>query len=41
MAPDSVIINIASVAGLASGGLPQAAYSASKASFIGLTRDLA
>jgi NAD(P)-dependent dehydrogenase (short-subunit alcohol dehydrogenase family) len=41
MAPGSVIINISSVAALASGGLPQAAYSASKAGLIGLTRDLA
>jgi len=41
MPPGSAIINIASVAGLASGGLPQAAYSASKAGLIGLTRDLA
>ncbi len=41
MAPGSAIINIASVAALASGGLPQAAYSASKAGLIGLTRDLA
>src|SRR5439155_6949238 len=31
----------ASVAALTSGGLPQAAYSASKAGLIGLTRDLA
>ena len=41
MQPGSAIINIASVAALASGGLPQAAYSASKAGLIGLTRDLA
>jgi NAD(P)-dependent dehydrogenase (short-subunit alcohol dehydrogenase family) len=41
MQPGSSIINIASVAALASGGLPQAAYSASKAGLIGLTRDLA
>jgi NAD(P)-dependent dehydrogenase (short-subunit alcohol dehydrogenase family) len=41
MRPGSAIINIASVAALASGGLPQAAYSASKAGLIGLTRDLA
>jgi NAD(P)-dependent dehydrogenase (short-subunit alcohol dehydrogenase family) len=41
MQPGSAIINIASVSGLASGGLPQAAYSASKAGLIGLTRDLA
>jgi len=41
MLPGSTIINVASVAALASGGLPQAAYSASKAGLIGLTRDLA
>ncbi|MFI9506155.1 SDR family NAD(P)-dependent oxidoreductase [Nocardia sp. NPDC052566] len=37
----SAILNIASVAGLVSGQLPQAAYSASKAGLMGLTRDLA
>ena len=41
MKPGSVIVNVASVAALTSGGLPQAAYSASKAGLIGLTRDLA
>jgi len=41
MKPGSAIINLASVAALTSGGLPQAAYSASKAAVIGLTRDLA
>ena len=41
MEPGSAIINMASVAALTSGGLPQAAYSASKAGLIGLTRDLA
>lgn len=41
MQPGSSIINIASVLGLTTGGLPQAAYSASKAGVIGLTRDLA
>ncbi len=41
MGPGSSIINIASVLGLTTGGLPQAAYSASKAGVIGLTRDLA
>jgi len=41
MQPGSVIINVASVVALASGGLPQAAYSASKAGLVGLTRDLA
>jgi NAD(P)-dependent dehydrogenase (short-subunit alcohol dehydrogenase family) len=35
------IVNISSVLGLISAGLPQAAYSASKAGLIGLTRDLA
>jgi NAD(P)-dependent dehydrogenase (short-subunit alcohol dehydrogenase family) len=37
----SSIVNISSVLGLTTGGLPQAAYSASKAGLIGLTRDLA
>ena len=41
MRPGSSIINISSVLGLKTGGLPQAAYSASKAGLIGLTRDLA
>ena len=41
MGPGSSIINIASVLGLTTAGLPQAAYSASKAGVIGLTRDLA
>ena len=41
MDPGSSIINIASVLGLTTGGLPQAAYSASKAGVMGLTRDLA
>ncbi|KPM53499.1 short-chain dehydrogenase [Frankia sp. CcI49] len=41
MQPGSSIVNISSVLGLKSGGLPQAAYSASKAGLIGLTRDLA
>ncbi len=36
-----VIVNISSVLGLRTGGLPQAAYSSSKAGLIGLTRDLA
>jgi NAD(P)-dependent dehydrogenase (short-subunit alcohol dehydrogenase family) len=35
------IVNIGSVLGLTTAGLPQAAYSASKAAIIGLTRDLA
>ncbi|HTU31076.1 MAG TPA: glucose 1-dehydrogenase [Solirubrobacteraceae bacterium] len=41
MAPGSSIINISSVLGITTGGLPQAAYSSSKAGIIGLTRDLA
>jgi NAD(P)-dependent dehydrogenase (short-subunit alcohol dehydrogenase family) len=41
MQPGSAIINVASIAALTSGGLPQAAYSSSKAGLIGLTRDLA
>ena len=41
MTPGSAIVNISSVVALTSGGLPQAAYSASKAALIGLTRDLA
>ena len=41
MQPGSSIINISSAPGLTTGGLPQAAYSASKAALIGLTRDLA
>ena len=41
MQPGSSIINISSVLGITTGGLPQAAYSASKAGLLGLTRDLA
>jgi NAD(P)-dependent dehydrogenase (short-subunit alcohol dehydrogenase family) len=41
MQPGSSIINIASVLGLTSAGIPQAAYAASKSGLIGLTRDLA
>jgi NAD(P)-dependent dehydrogenase (short-subunit alcohol dehydrogenase family) len=41
MGPGSVIINVSSVLALTTTGLPQAAYSASKAGLIGLTRDLA
>jgi NAD(P)-dependent dehydrogenase (short-subunit alcohol dehydrogenase family) len=41
MRPGSSIINISSVLGLTTTGLPQAAYSATKAGLIGLTRDLA
>jgi NAD(P)-dependent dehydrogenase (short-subunit alcohol dehydrogenase family) len=41
MQPGSSIVNISSVLGLTTAGLPQAAYAASKAGLIGLTRDLA
>jgi NAD(P)-dependent dehydrogenase (short-subunit alcohol dehydrogenase family) len=41
MRPGSSIINISSVLGITTAGLPQAAYTASKAGLIGLTRDLA
>jgi NAD(P)-dependent dehydrogenase (short-subunit alcohol dehydrogenase family) len=41
MNPGSSIINISSVLGITTAGLPQAAYSATKAGLIGLTRDLA
>ena len=41
MQPGSSIINISSILGLTTLGLPQAAYAASKAGLIGLTRDLA
>lgn len=41
MQPGSSIVNISSVLGLTTAGLPEAAYSASKAGIIGLTRDLA
>ncbi|BDE13690.1 MULTISPECIES: SDR family NAD(P)-dependent oxidoreductase [Mycobacterium] len=41
MRPGSSIVNISSVLGLTTGGLPQAAYASSKAGVIGLTRDLA
>lgn len=41
MAPGSSIVNIGSVLGSTTAGLPQAAYSSSKAAIIGLTRDLA
>lgn len=41
MRPGSAIVNISSVLGLTTAGLPQAAYAASKAGLIGLTRDLA
>ncbi len=41
MRPGSAIVNISSVLGLTTAGLPQAAYAASMAGLIGLTRDLA
>lgn len=41
MKPGSSIINISSILALTTTGLPQAAYSASKAGVLGLTRDLA
>lgn len=41
MQPGSAIVNIASILGITTAGLPQAAYSASKAAISGLTRDLA
>src|SRR3954468_21968843 len=41
MAPGSSIINVGSVLGSPTAGLPQAAYASSKAAIIGLTRDLA
>ncbi|MFW0792336.1 SDR family oxidoreductase [Gordonia sp. CPCC 205515] len=41
MQPGSAIVNIASVLGITTAGLPQAAYASSKAGVIGLTRDLA
>ncbi|MFI6510011.1 SDR family NAD(P)-dependent oxidoreductase [Streptosporangium sp. NPDC050855] len=41
MRPGSSIVNVGSVLGETTAGLPQAAYSASKAGVVGLTRDLA
>ncbi|GAA3596601.1 glucose 1-dehydrogenase [Nonomuraea rosea] len=41
MRPGSSIVNVGSVLGATTAGLPQAAYSASKAAVTGLTRDLA
>ena len=41
MQPGSTIVNVSSILALTTAGLPQAAYSASKAGLIGLTRDLA
>lgn len=40
MQPGSSIVNVSSVLGLRSMGLPQAAYASSKAGLLGLTRDL-
>ncbi|HEY1916242.1 MAG TPA: SDR family oxidoreductase [Streptosporangiaceae bacterium] len=41
MQPGSSIVNISSILAITTAGLPQAAYSASKAGLLGLTRDLA
>ena len=41
MQTGSAVINIASVLGITTAGLPQAAYASSKAAVMGLTRDLA
>lgn len=41
MRPGSAIVNIGSVLAITTDGMPQAAYSASKAAILGLTRDLA
>ncbi|NDV08719.1 SDR family oxidoreductase [Rhodococcus sp. IEGM 248] len=41
MQPGSSIVNISSILGITNTGLPQAAYSASKAAIGGVTRDLA
>lgn len=41
MGPGSSIVNVASVLGFTAGFAPQAAYSATKAAVMGLTRDLA
>ncbi|NDZ94168.1 SDR family oxidoreductase [Streptomyces sp. SID6673] len=41
MQPGSAVVNISSVLGITTAGLPQAAYASSKAGVIGLTRDLA
>lgn len=41
MEPGSSIVNLSSVLGITTAGLPQAAYAASKAGLHGLTRDLA
>jgi NAD(P)-dependent dehydrogenase (short-subunit alcohol dehydrogenase family) len=41
MSSGGAIVNVSSVLGLVTAGLPQAAYAASKAGLLGLTRDLA
>jgi NAD(P)-dependent dehydrogenase (short-subunit alcohol dehydrogenase family) len=41
MRPGSSIVNVSSILAITTAGLPQAAYSASKAALLGLTRDLA
>lgn len=41
MGPGGSVVNVASIIGLQSAGLPQAGYAASKAGLLGLTRDLA
>ena len=41
MQPGSSIINVSSVLGITTAGLPQAAYASSKAGLLGMTRDLA
>jgi len=41
MQPGSSVVNISSVLGITTAALPQAAYAASKAGLLGLTRDLA
>ncbi len=41
MRPGSSIVNVSSVLAVTTAGLPQAAYAASKAGLLGLTRDLA
>lgn len=41
MTPGSSVVNIGSVLGSTTAGLPQAAYAASKAGLVGLTRDIA
>jgi NAD(P)-dependent dehydrogenase (short-subunit alcohol dehydrogenase family) len=41
MGPGASIVNVSSILGVVTAGMPQAAYSASKAGLLGLTRDLA